>query len=489
LRTHGAEHTATLLKDGRVLVVGGHLTRPGNAGYSASVEAYDPAKDSWTLLAPLRRGRYGHTAVSLPDGRVLVVGESYSFSELYDPARDLWVPEARVPESYAGAVIPLPDGRVFLASWNQAAIYQSESADGTCFAETGKCVRGRFFQYWQAHGGLAINGYPIGDEQVEILEDGRPYTVQYFERSRLEYHSENESPNDVLLGQFGRRMLSAAYAGYGNYPGYQEAIAPAAPLPEGRYFHETGHNLGGRFLAYWEAHGGLAQFGYPITEERWDGLPSAAGACCQTQYFERARFEYHPENAGTPYEVLLGQFGRQFQQDNTLLTGSLGRLYFSEASVRERLGAPRGPAQSAPGTAQPFQSGQMFWRGDQRAIYVLAGTPQSGTLLFPQSQRLAWPDTWAEGQDPGGGPAPIAGLYYPQRGFGKLWREQQLRDALGYATTPGEYGYTITVQEFTAGLLFTAETPTERFIYAVYLRATGSHGMTLITAYERFEAP
>jgi hypothetical protein len=29
------------------------------------------------------------------------------------------------------------------------------------------------------------------------------------------------------------------------------------------------------------------------------------------QYFERARFEYHPENAA-PYDVLLGQFGRQF---------------------------------------------------------------------------------------------------------------------------------------------------------------------------------
>ena len=29
------------------------------------------------------------------------------------------------------------------------------------------------------------------------------------------------------------------------------------------------------------------------------------------QYFERARFEYHPENAGSPYEMLLGQFGTE----------------------------------------------------------------------------------------------------------------------------------------------------------------------------------
>ncbi len=57
-----------------------------------------------------------------------------------------------------------------------------------CFDVTGKCVGPLFFAYWQAHGGLAINGYPVSDERVEVLEDGRPYTVQYFERVRMEYH-------------------------------------------------------------------------------------------------------------------------------------------------------------------------------------------------------------------------------------------------------------------------------------------------------------
>src|SRR6476620_11140747 len=81
------------------------------------------------------------------------------------------------------------------------------SAAQQCFAETGQCVRDRFFDYWQTNGGLARNGYPLTPERREILEDGKEYTVQYFERVRLEYHPENVAPNDVQLGQFGRRIL------------------------------------------------------------------------------------------------------------------------------------------------------------------------------------------------------------------------------------------------------------------------------------------
>ena len=42
-----------------------------------------------------------------------------------------------------------------------------------CFAETGHCVRGRFLDYWLAHGGLARNGFPLSEERRELLEDGR----------------------------------------------------------------------------------------------------------------------------------------------------------------------------------------------------------------------------------------------------------------------------------------------------------------------------
>ncbi len=40
-----------------------------------------------------------------------------------------------------------------------------------------------------------------------MLENGREYTVPYFERARFELRPENQAPYDVLLGQFGRRIL------------------------------------------------------------------------------------------------------------------------------------------------------------------------------------------------------------------------------------------------------------------------------------------
>jgi hypothetical protein len=79
-----------------------------------------------------------------------------------------------------------------------------------CFPETGHCMWGRFLAHWKASGGLARNGFPLGGERHEVLEDGKEYAVQYFERVRLEYHPENPAPLDVLLGQFGRRVLAEA---------------------------------------------------------------------------------------------------------------------------------------------------------------------------------------------------------------------------------------------------------------------------------------
>lgn len=164
-----------------------------------------------------------------------------------------------------------------------------------CFlAETGFCVRGRFQAYWEAHGGLALNGYPISAEFNEVLEDGRPYAVQYFERTRLEYHPEiRDTTAQVLVGQFGRRV----------HPPDPSAIPDATQI----WFPQTGHNVPTDFYRYWSDGGGLAQFGLPLTEPFMQRLED--GKTYQVQYFERARFEWHPENPA-PYAILLGQFGR-----------------------------------------------------------------------------------------------------------------------------------------------------------------------------------
>ena len=91
------------------------------------------------------------------------------------------------------------------------AIYTIErTVRERCFAETGFCARGRFLAYWENHGGLAINGFPLSHEFEQVLEDGNTYTVQYFERVRMEHHPEFAAPNDVLLGQFGRCIHGGA---------------------------------------------------------------------------------------------------------------------------------------------------------------------------------------------------------------------------------------------------------------------------------------
>ncbi len=54
----------------------------------------------------------------------------------------------------------------------------------------------------------------------------------------------------------------------------------------------------------------LALFGYPISEEFSATEPAPEGQAIPIQYFERARFEWHPENP-EPYKVLLGHLGRE----------------------------------------------------------------------------------------------------------------------------------------------------------------------------------
>jgi hypothetical protein len=76
------------------------------------------------------------------------------------------------------------------------------------FRETGKRLGGRFLSYWKETGGLMRHGFPISDEFREVSPlNGKPYTVQYFERSVLELHPENSPPYDVLLSQLGRLAL------------------------------------------------------------------------------------------------------------------------------------------------------------------------------------------------------------------------------------------------------------------------------------------
>jgi hypothetical protein len=168
------------------------------------------------------------------------------------------------------------------------------------FAETGKTIKGKFLSYWEKNGGLAQQGYPISGEMQEKSDtDGKSYTVQYFERAVFEAHPENPAPNDVLLSLLGNFLYKQKYP--------NGAPNQKASMDSATKFSQTGKSLDGKFRVYWEKNGGLAQQGYPISEE-FTEKSDLDGKSYTVQYFERAVFELHTENQ-PPYDVLLSQLG------------------------------------------------------------------------------------------------------------------------------------------------------------------------------------
>ncbi len=179
------------------------------------------------------------------------------------------------------------------------------------FRETGHTLNGTFLNYWQANGGLELFGFPLTEPFEELNPvDNRRYVVQYFERERFEYHPEKAGTRyEVLLGLLGSDMLRLDCRGFSRLP------PPLPPAPGDSsasfrsYFPETGHYLSFRFKRYWEQHGGLAVFGFPISEELIETSP-IDGKQYTMQYFERARFEYHP-TAAPDSQVQLALLGTE----------------------------------------------------------------------------------------------------------------------------------------------------------------------------------
>lgn len=141
-----AVHTATTLRDGRVLVVGGFANEE-NAAQSA--EVYDPATERYSALPRMVTLRHSHTATLLPSGKVLIVGgygagtTTLTAAELFDPATNAFAATGSLRAPHAGHIaVLLTNGKVLIAGgigpdWtflSSAELY--DPATGT-FAATG----------------------------------------------------------------------------------------------------------------------------------------------------------------------------------------------------------------------------------------------------------------------------------------------------------------------------------------------------------------
>ncbi|MFO7169320.1 MAG: YbaY family lipoprotein [Chloroflexota bacterium] len=224
---------------------------------------------------------------------------------------------------------------LLLAGFAVSEAQAQEQADERCFPETGYCISGRIRQFWEQNGGLAVFGLPISPQREESFE-GEPFQAQWFERARLELHPENQPPYDVQLGRLGALQLLQEGRDWFAFP-------RSEPREECLFFPETGHNVCGAFLRAWQANGidldgsgpvagaqpyaeSLALFGLPLSDEMTE---TVEGQEYTVQWFERARFELHPENQ-PPYDVLLGRLGAALVGYNeatpATLIGTLWRL-------------------------------------------------------------------------------------------------------------------------------------------------------------------
>ena len=111
-------HTATLLADGRVLVVGGY----GGFENLASTEVYDPSTGTWSPTGSMAEARKRHAATLLTDGRVLVLGGTDDFGkalasvEVYDPSTGTWSPTGSMAHARREhTATRLTDGTVLIA--------------------------------------------------------------------------------------------------------------------------------------------------------------------------------------------------------------------------------------------------------------------------------------------------------------------------------------------------------------------------------------
>lgn len=196
--------------------------------------------------------------------------------------------------------------------------------------QTGHHLSGAFLDYWRENGGATFLGNPI----TEQIEAGGA-TSQYFERALMELRDDT-----ITLGMLGDELAATnplqrpqrARLLRGDESDEPGRTNPFARLPfalfavdpdDHRFFAETGHTLRYSFKLAWEKNGGEERYGLPISEE-FSEISPIDGKAYTTQYFQRARFEYHPGQTNN-FSVTLTPIGSAIAQARGVSTAEVAK--------------------------------------------------------------------------------------------------------------------------------------------------------------------
>ncbi len=288
----------------------------------------------------------------------------------------------------------------------------AQSTADRCFPETGYCISGRFRVYWEANGGLPVFGYPISGASYERNPaTGDMRLTQWFERVRFELHPENAPPYDVLLGRLGVDLLQQYGSNWWTLP-------PGQAREGCLYFEATRHALCEPFLSTWHVYGleldgvpgksyeeSLALFGAPISEPRWELHGGTQASVRLTQWFERARFEWHSELA----QVLMGHLGAELYATRAPVVAATPAPVAQQPTATPVVaGAPEPvlptstsmPTSAAPGTDAPGDTGELpTTTPTVTSTSVTTSTPSPTMTITPSPSPTLPPRSYRNCQD------------------------------------------------------------------------------------------
>lgn len=207
------------------------------------------------------------------------------------------------------------------AVWSPVHAQVSESK---YFSETGHNVSGEFLSFYnQNPNAVYLYGYPITEQFTS--RDGK--NVQYFQRARFEYYADLPEGQRVQLTQLGRETyVSTGILNVGN------SFAC-------RTYTETGFAVCFAFLEFFDANGGVTNFGYPISGFEYHENKIV-------QYFEHTRLEWQPWRP----------------EGLRVVISDLGRAYFDKLGDDPALLAPASPLNNAPRVITEMRVRAFVWK-------------------------------------------------------------------------------------------------------------------------------